>query len=234
VRLRPYRTVDDKIDGVVITFVDITDRKAWETRQAMLLGELTHRVKNTLTVVQSIGHQTLRHAASPEEFVAQFDGRLSALARAHGLLVQSDWRGADLSALIREQLEAYIAENPNRLRVEGERVILPADLATPFGLVLHELATNAAKHGSLSVPKGRISLSWSNQRRNDQRWLKFTWKELDGPRVTPPDRSGFGSSLIEKGIPEAVVKREYLPTGLVCTIEIAITDPSNGSIEQRS
>ncbi len=233
VRLRPYRTVDDKIDGVVITFVDITDRKAWETRQAMLLGELTHRVKNTLTVVQSIGHQTLRHAPSPDEFVAQFDGRLSALAKAHSLLVQSDWRGADLGALIRQQLEAYIAENPDRLSVNGEPIMLPADLATPFGLVLHELATNAAKHGSLSTPKGKISLSWANQRRNDQRGLKFTWRELDGPSVKPPSRAGFGSSLIEKGIPEAVVKREYLPTGLVCTIEIAMTDPPNGSMEQR-
>jgi len=234
VRLRPYRTVEDKIDGVVITFVDITDRKAWETRQAMLLGELTHRVKNTLTVVQSIGHQTLRYAASPEEFVAQFDGRLSALAKAHGLLVQSDWRGADLGALIHEQLEAYIAENPGRLSVKGERVMLPADLATPFGLVLHELATNAAKHGSLSVPQGKISLSWSNERRNDQRVLKFTWQELDGPRVIQPDRSGFGSSLVDKGIPESVVTREYLPTGLVCTIELAMTDPPNGSVEQRA
>jgi two-component system CheB/CheR fusion protein len=234
VRLRPYRTVDDKIDGVVITFVDITDRKAWETRQDMLLGELTHRVKNTLTVVQSIGHQTLRHATSPDEFVTQFDGRLSALAKAHGLLVQSDWRGADLSALIREQLEAYIAQNPSRLSVEGEKIMLPADLATPFGLVLHELATNAAKHGSLSVPNGRISLSWTSDRRNDQRLLKFTWRELNGPKVSPPDRSGFGSSLIDKGIPEAVVTREFLPTGLVCTIEIAMTDPPNGSTEQRS
>jgi two-component system CheB/CheR fusion protein len=112
--------------------------------------------------------------------------------------------------------------------------MLPADLATPFGLVLHELLTNAAKYGSLSVPKGKISLSWTSEQRNDQRLLKFTWRELNGPEVKPPDRSGFGSSLIDKGIPEAVVKREFLPTGLVCTIEIAMTDPPNGSTEQRS
>ena len=234
IRMRPYRTVDDKIDGVVITFVDITDRKAWETRQAMLLGELTHRVKNTLTVVQSIAHQSLRYASSPDEFVIQFDGRLSALGKAHGLLVQSDWKGADLGALIRQQLDAYFVKGASRIRIEGEPVVLPADLATPFGLVLHELATNAAKYGSLSKPNGQVALSWTVTPRNNQTVLHFIWKEQDGPAVNQPDRTGFGSTLIDRGLPGATVTREFLPEGLVCTIELPLTEMANGSTDAAS
>jgi len=233
VRLRPYRTVDDKIDGVVITFVDITERKASEMRLAMLLRELTHRVKNTLTVVQSIAHQSLRYATSPNDFVDQFDGRLAALAKAHGQLVESDWKGADLGALIRHQLEPYLSKSPGRLRIGGEGIMLPADLATPFGLVLHELATNASKYGSLSLPQGKVSLSWSIERADNQRVLKFAWRETDGPPVNRPGRSGLGSSLIERGIPNAVVRREFLPEGVVCTIHLPLIDPTESSTDQR-
>jgi len=164
IRLRPYRTVDDKIDGVVITFVDITNRKAWESRQALLLGELTHRVKNTLAVVQSIAHLSLRDAKSAKGFVAQFDDRLSALAKSHSLLVESDWAGADLGTLVSHQLDPYVGREPGRLRVEGEALSLSPDLASPFGLILHELATNAAKYGALSQPDGKLSLSWTTAR----------------------------------------------------------------------
>ena len=135
-----------------------------EERQQLLLGELTHRVKNTLTVVQAIAHQTQRHSPSPEDFIERFDGRLAALAGAHSLLVGSKWRGADLAAIAHSQLDAYrSADNPDRMRIEGEPVTLPADLATPFGLVLHELATNAAKHGALSRPGGAVTLRWSRR-----------------------------------------------------------------------
>jgi two-component system CheB/CheR fusion protein len=112
---------------------DVTERKLWEQRQQLLLGEFSHRVKNTLAVVQAIAHQTLRGSASAEDFVERFDGRLVALAGAHSLLIKSDWRGADLAALARNQLEPYTSANPDRLRLEGEPVLLPADIATPFG-----------------------------------------------------------------------------------------------------
>ena len=224
IRLRPYRTVDDKIDGVVITFVDITERKAWETRQALLLGELTHRVKNTLTVVQSIAHLSLRSSASPDEFVAQFDGRLTALAKSHSLLVESDWEGVDLGALIRQQLEAYMVGRRDRLKIDGEPVILPPDLASPFGLVLHELASNAAKYGALSQPAGKVFLTWAISVRNQKQVLKFVWRELGGPRVEEPDHAGFGTSVIDRGVPEAVVKREFSPEGLVFTIDFPIKE----------
>src|SRR5262252_6391213 len=165
---------------------DITDRKLWEQRQTLLLGELAHRVKNTLSVVQSIAHQTLRSSSSADDFMEHFGGRLLALDTAHSLLVQSDWQGAELGALARRQLEPYISDNPDRLRIEGETVVLPADLATPFGLVLHELATNAAKYGSLTKAKGTVSLSWKVTKRNDESILTVIWKESGGPVVKPP------------------------------------------------
>lgn len=211
---------------------DITDRALWETRQRLLLSELTHRVKNTLTVVQAIAHQTLRSTKSPEDFAERLDGRLAALGKAHTLLVASEWKGADLAAMAREQLAAYTAENPGRLKIEGERVSLPADLATPFGLVMHELATNAAKYGSLSRPKGTVDLSWSvSRRRNNTPVVTIVWNERGGPRVKPPKTTGLGSSLIERGIPEAKVKRDFRASGMICTIEIPLRKSHDGAPE---
>jgi two-component system, chemotaxis family, CheB/CheR fusion protein len=158
---------------------DVTDRKFWELQQKLLLNELTHRVKNTLTVVQSMAHQTLRGSRSSEDFVESFDGRLSALASAHKLLVESRWQGAELGALARNQLEPYVS-NIARLRIEGEAINLPAELATPFGLVLHELATNAAKYGSLSGSKGTVELSWGLNTRSKERLLTVQWQATGG------------------------------------------------------
>jgi two-component system CheB/CheR fusion protein len=201
---------------------DITERRAWEQRQKMLLGELTHRVKNTLTVVQSIAHQTLRSAKSPASFVEGFDGRLAALARAHGLLVSSDWAGADLAGLAREQLQPYISDRAGQLQIQGESVTLPAELATPVGLVLHELATNAAKHGALAHAGGSVSLSWTLLDSSDRRFVSVVWSERGGPAPNLPQAKGFGSTLIERVIPNATVTRDFRPEGLVCRIEFPL------------
>ena len=201
---------------------DITERKSWEERQKLLLGELTHRVKNTLAVVQSIAHQTGRFSSSNEDFVERFDGRLSALARAHSILVQSDWKGADLATLARQQLEPHVSDNSQRLRIAGEPVFLPANLATPFGLVFHELATNAAKYGALSIPSGTVDLSWTLRTRNNERVLTVVWRESGGPPSKRPETEGFGTALIEKGIADATVSREFRPEGMVCTLELTL------------
>jgi two-component system CheB/CheR fusion protein len=202
---------------------DVTDRKFWELQQKLLLNELTHRVKNTLTVVQSMAHQTLRGSRSSEDFVESFDGRLSALASAHKLLVESRWQGAELGALARNQLEPYVS-NIARLRIEGEAINLPAELATPFGLVLHELATNAAKYGSLSGSKGTVELSWGLNTRSKERLLTVQWQEHGGPPVVEPKATGFGSSLIQKGLPNSKVRHEFRPGGVVCTIELPMPE----------
>jgi two-component system CheB/CheR fusion protein len=230
-RLRPYRTEDDKIDGVVITFVDISELHvaeaavlAGEGRQRLLLSELTHRVRNSLAVIQAIARHTLRGNQPKEEELKQFEGRLAALAGAHALLVESDWKGADLAELAHQQLNAYGGENPDRLRIAGEAVLLPADLAPPLGLVLYELATNAAKHGALSNRTGKVAVTWTLSRGNKGPLIRVEWQETGGPAVQQPGGGGFGTALIESAIPGARVNREFRSSGLVCTIELELPE----------
>jgi two-component system CheB/CheR fusion protein len=211
------------VDGrrlVLESVRDVTQRRSLQARQQLLLGELTHRVKNTLAVVQAIAHQTEVTSRSPEQFVERFSGRLVALGNAHSLLVQSDWQGADLAALTRVQLQAYATEAAERLRVEGPQVSLPAELATPFGLVLHELATNAAKYGALSRPDGEVGVSWELAGRDGHRVLRLTWRETGGARPRESSSNGLGSQLIEHAIPGATVQRKFDEHGLACTIEL--------------
>jgi two-component system, chemotaxis family, CheB/CheR fusion protein len=233
-RLRPYRTVDDKIDGVVITFVDVSERhqveqalREGEARQRLLLGELTHRVRNILTVVQAIARHTLRADPTNKELIDQFEGRLTALASAHTLLVESAWKGAGLAELAQQQLAACAPQKPDRLRIEGEPVLLPADVATPFGLVLHELAVNAAKYGALSNRTGKVAVTWSITRSGNPTMLHFEWKESGGPAVKQSVPAGFGSTLIESAIPGGQVKREFRGDGLVCTIDMPLAEPAH-------
>jgi two-component system, chemotaxis family, CheB/CheR fusion protein len=201
---------------------DVTERKAWEQHQQMLYRDLRHRLKNSLAVVQAIAHQTMRSRPAAEEFIARFDGRLEALGAAHGLLSDANWEGADLARLIHTQLAPYGSEGLARYRVEGEPVALPIDVATPFGLVLHELTTNATKHGSLSRPNGTILMKWSVRSRDGQRVLEFIWQEHGGPSADGPGPPGFGSAMIENAIPNATVSRQFRPDGLVCTIELTM------------
>ena len=112
----------------------------------------------------------------------------------------------------------------DRLRIDGDPVVLPPDLASPFGLVLHELATHAAKYGALSQPEGKVFLNWTTSIGNQKQFLKFVWREQGGPRVEEPEHAGFGTSVIDRGVPEAVVEREFSPEGLVFTIEFPVKE----------
>jgi two-component system, chemotaxis family, CheB/CheR fusion protein len=210
----------------VLTFVDMTERKAMETQQRLLLRELTHRVKNTLAVVQSIAHQTRRSSKAYEEFTDRLDGRLAALAAAHTLLVDSEWRGADLATLAQKQVEPHIGGKSDRIKITGEPIFLPADLATPFALVFHELATNAAKHGAFSRRTGSVELGWKQQSKNGQPLLMVTWRERGGPKTAAPKTKGFGSELIERAIPNSTVRREFASDGVTCTFEVQLPKAS--------
>ena len=201
---------------------DITERKRWEKRQETMVSELTHRVKNTLAVVQAMAHQSMEGSSSKEEFIKRFDGRIVALSEAHNLLIEANWKGAELGELARKQLKPYATANSDRIRVVGDPIILPADLATPFGLVLHELATNAAKHGALSRAKGTLSLTWSLDSRNNPPLLVVLWEERGGPPVTEPEKRGLGTALITGGIPSARVEQEFRRHGVVCKIELPL------------
>ncbi len=209
---------------------DITDRKRWDRRQQLLLRELSHRVKNTLTVVQAMVRQTWRTAKSNEDFLERFEGRLLSLSGAHNLLVDTLWKGAELGALARNQLKAYFGGEREPIHISGESVTLPPEMATPFGLILHELATNAAKYGALSTKQGTVTLNWEVSERNNERRLLVIWKELGGPTVTMPDQRGFGSTLIEKGLPTATVMHDFLPQGVECRIEVPLTESNHGEV----
>jgi two-component system, chemotaxis family, CheB/CheR fusion protein len=226
-RIRPYRTLDDKIEGVVVTFVDVTERydaeKRWEARQQLLLQELSHRVRNTLAVVQAIVSQTLRSANASPELQDSIFARLRAVSKSHDLLVNGEWTGADLEAIARDQLEPYLDEKPPRVSLQGPPVTLPSEAATPFGLLMHELATDAAKYGALSAPRGKVVVKWEVIDGGRGRHLRLVWSEQNGPPVSPPGKQGFGSQLIEHGLAEARVQRDFRPAGLVCTIELPLT-----------
>jgi two-component system, chemotaxis family, CheB/CheR fusion protein len=211
---------------------DVTDHRRWEERRQLLLGELSHRVRNTLTVVQSLARQTLKNSRSTDDFVDRFEGRLAALANAHRLLVDTQWQGTELTALVQSQLEAYLGATPQRLIVDGAAVTLPPDLATPFGLVLHELATNAAKYGAFATNGGQVALTWRLGSGNNHRRLTVTWKETGGLPVEPPARKGFGGVLIDGSLPDATVHRDFTRDGLICTIELELPEIGQDGAER--
>ena len=201
---------------------DVTEAKAWAARQGMLLSELSHRVKNTLAVVQAMVRQTWRYTQNPRDFLDRLDGRIIALADAHRLLVESEWAGADLRALVKGQLAALIEAAPGRVRLDGPAVALPPEIATPLGLILHELGTNAVKHGALSNDMGTIDLTWTWARGEHTSPLRVEWVERNGPPPAPTPGRGFGGALIRQGLPRAKVRHELEPTGARCEIEIDV------------
>lgn|GEM_PF-5375974 len=180
------------------TGIDITDRKAAESQRQLLIDELNHRVKNTLAVVQGIAQQTFTRDASPIEARNAFYGRLAALGAAHGLLSQQNWERVDLNNLVRNAIEASGAAK-DRVTVNGTSVLLARRHALAIALSLHELTTNALKHGALSNNAGKLQVSWSVDN-HPEPTLHFDWRECDGPAVQPPTRRGFGLLMIERAL----------------------------------
>lgn len=172
---------------------DITDIKHAETLQRLLVNELNHRVKNTLATVQSITTQTLRAAPDLGHAQSAIEDRIISLAGVHDLLTARSWSGADLSDVVARAMQPFAAA---QLDMAGPSLDVPPQHALALSLALHELATNAAKYGALSVPEGRVELRWA--RGGDE--LSLTWRESGGPPVTPPTRHGFGSRLLEASL----------------------------------
>ncbi len=196
---------------------DITERKNWEKRQAMLLKELSHRVKNTLAVIQSMTRQTLRSNSDPEKFVTAFEGRIRSLAASHSLLTDVDWKGAGLVDILRSQLEGMVDSMDESFTLRGPDVTVPAGAATQLGLVLHELGTNASKYGALSRPGGHIDIVWTLYGNK----LRLSWRERGGPRVTGTSREeGFGTSLLLSSADK--VTRRFLRNGFSCRLEFML------------
>ena len=185
----------------------------------LLIEELNHRVKNTLALMQAIAVQTFRSASREER--AKFEGRLGALAEAHNLLSQEKWAGSELKDVIARAVQPFLPNAPERIRMNGPAVPLSPRLAVVLSMIVHEIATNAAKYGALSNETGRVTLEWEVIADTPKPWLRLIWTEIGGPPVTEPVRRGFGSRLIERSARdqlggEATV--DFLPRGVVCTM----------------
>ena len=213
--------------GIARVGRDVTERKAAEQVQSLLMGELNHRVKNTLATVQAIANQSIRLAKDPEVFVRSFGGRLQSLARAHTLLTENSWQGTDLLALIRDQLLLGDTDH-KQIKYSGPSVSLDAQSALHLALVLHELGTNARKYGSLSSASGQLGISWTVKNEESGK-LYFHWKERGGPPVSVPSRQGFGTTLIERSLLAhgGKVLIEFAGDGLSCEIVLPIRESVN-------
>jgi PAS domain S-box-containing protein len=205
------------------TVQDITERKEREEKEQLLLREINHRAKNMLSVVDSIAHQTA--SRNPEDFVERFSERIQALSANQDLLVRSDWGGVDIADLTRAQLAHFADLIGSRIVVDGPKLRLTPASAQAIGLALHELATNAGKYGALSTDTGRVDVRWGT----DGDTLTMTWTEREGPPVSPPERRGFGTIVMEAMAERSVdgkVNLDYTPSGLTwrltCPAAIAL------------
>ena len=189
----------------------------------LLVEELNHRVKNTLAILQAIAAQTFRGATRAER--EKFEGRLGALAQAHNLLSQEKWQGSELADVIKRVLQPYLLSNPERVKMFGPDVPLSPRLAVVLSMIVHEIATNAAKYGALSNESGHVTVDWEVLADDTMRRLRLVWTEAGGPPVVAPVQRGFGSRLIERSARdqlggEATV--DFLPRGVVYTVICAL------------
>jgi two-component sensor histidine kinase len=192
-----------------------------EMLHGLLINELNHRVKNTLATVQSIASQTFRSSVKTGDARRKFEARLSSLGRAHNILSDEKWESAEVGEIVVSALEPYATADRTRLRVSGPVIRLAPSPALMLSMVLHELATNAAKYGALANDTGRISVEWHPVA---SKRVRLTWKEAGGPPPQPGERKGFGTLLIEQAFPAQVdgtATLEYSPDGIVCVLECA-------------
>jgi PAS domain S-box-containing protein len=204
--------------------VDVTDRKEAEAQRRLVQAELGHRMKNTLATVQSLASQTLHCSPSLEAFKGAFLGRLQALAQAHSHVTRREWSSASLDEIVSLALRPF-RRDAEQLQATGAPIVIRAQSGLTLTLVLHELATNAAKYGALSSPAGRVDVSWWTLPRDgspdDRPWVRLTWVESGGPAVAPPRGTGFGTRLITEGVEyelDGVAQVDYRPEGLVCEL----------------
>jgi PAS domain S-box-containing protein len=215
--LENHRASVDRKDRHFIGITqDVTRRKKAEKRMTLLMRELAHRVKNQYAVILAMIRETNNQARSPQEFEALIRERITALSRSHDLLVNGEWERADLHGLIIAHLDSFGVRD--RLTTEGPEVLLGPTAAQYLGMALHELATNAAKHGAFSVPGGRVNVTWSLTGEADTRMFTFHWVETGGPVVKQKTSTGFGTKVLEQLTPSAVrgeAKVEHTPSGLI-------------------
>jgi two-component sensor histidine kinase/PAS domain-containing protein len=215
----------DHLYLILLAIEDITERKHAQERQEILTKELSHRVKNVITLIDSLAQQTLARSHSLDDFGHAFQGRLRTVARAHGELFANQWRAADLEALAISTLEGCAADT-SRVRIEGEPLRLSPYQAMAVNLTLHELCTNAIKYGALSTATGRVAITWSTEDRGGERRVSLMWREEGGPSVEQPQTKGYGTQLIETLVPYQLhgdVKLQFERDGFRCELHFLLS-----------
>ncbi len=210
---------------------DITERRAADRRQKLLIDELNHRVKNTLATVQSLAWQSNRSEASPQVAQERFQERLLALSRTHNLLNETHWEGAPLKTILETELGPYMT-GPSRIRIKGPDLQLAPKSAVVLGMAFHELATNAVKYGALSVPAGKVQVDWTIDGWSDGATLTIDWCEVGGPILESQPSPGFGSRLLRQTITRELAGQldmRFEREGACCTIKIPV-----GSADQQA
>ncbi|KKC36559.1 hypothetical protein WH87_13945 [Devosia epidermidihirudinis] len=217
IRGRVYqRDTDGRALVMMGVCIDVSESKQSAEHTRLLLRELNHRVKNTLAMIQSVARQTIRQNPDPNDFIEAFSGRLRTISEAHVLLADRDWSGVPLHDVVASQLGPNFMVNPDRVEVRGDDMMLPADHALGLGLILHELTTNAHRHGAWSDATGVVSIEWDVAAK-PVRGLKLKWREHGGPAVEHPQEYGLGAKLIERSLAKVLdsrVELNFLPDGV--------------------
>ncbi|MBP1884609.1 PAS domain S-box-containing protein [Ensifer mexicanus] len=214
----PGSTAGERLAGICM---DITERKEAEAQRDLLVAELSHRVKNTLATVNSIARQSFSTNPDARDAQRSFDARIRALAQAHTRLAETRWSGVSLQTIFSDELAPYRNEDVDNISLDGPPTTLPPKHALTLGMAAHELATNAAKHGALSVKSGRVRVDWAVDPIENR--LCIRWRETGGPPVSPPGRNGFGRLLLERVLASDLggdVRLEFALHGLNCTIDV--------------
>jgi PAS domain S-box-containing protein len=205
---------------------DMTEAKRAEAHLRLLVDELNHRVKNTLAIVQGIAQQSFKDDVPPRQARAAFEGRLAALSEAHNLLTREHWSVVSMRQIIDDALRPHGGES-GRFTLDGPDLTILPKTAISLALAIHELATNAVKHGALSRPEGQVTIIWRRVREGGPARLILTWQEQGGPPVTIPTRRGFGTRMIERGLAAELggtVTIDFRPEGLVCTVDAPLPE----------
>ncbi|MDV3457492.1 PAS domain S-box protein [Sphingomonas sp. HF-S4] len=205
---------------------DVTEAKRAETHLRLLVDELNHRVKNTLAIVQGVARQSFKDATDPAIARAAFEGRLAALSEAHNLLTREHWGTVSMAQIIGDAVAPHGGKQ-DRFSLAGPDLPILPKTAISLALAIHELATNAVKHGALSVPEGRVAIRWARGLADGRARLSLVWEERDGPEVVTPTRRGFGTRMIERGLAAELggqVTIEFRRAGLICTVDAPLPE----------
>ena len=227
VKVSPVLNEEGEVIQNFISFIDVSRQRQARQSADRLIDELSHRVKNTLTTVQSIVRQACRKSSSVDEVKTAIEGRIFALTRSHDLLNRMEWAHAGLNQIVGAAIEPLGRDGDieARLQTQGDDIRVPPSMTLALGIALHELASNAVKHGALSNETGRVAIRWSLKRTGGETRLLLEWRERDGPTVAAPAVKGFGVQVLERGLAlqfGGAAKLDFAPDGLRCSIDLPL------------